>query len=170
MSGAGSSRTGDLKALRAMDLAAVSQPGDRENAMSKPDLESMQFDELWAIHEELTKILSDKILAEKRELEKRLAKLNQAGGVREGADQPLPPGSRPARRKYQKVQPKFRNPLTPSETWSGRGKQPRWLVAALKEGHRLEDMRIAMNETADQPDAAKNAQETAPSLPADRRR
>ncbi len=149
-----------------MDLATVS---DRESAMSKPDLESMQFDELWAIHEELTKILSDKILAEKRELEKRLAKLNQSGSVREGADLPLAPGGRAPRRKYQKVQPKFRNPLMPSETWSGRGKQPRWLVAALKEGHRLEDMRITTNETADQPDAT---QETATSLPlpADRRR
>ena len=96
-----------------MDLATVS---DRESAMSKPDLESMQFDELWAIHEELTKILSDKILAEKRELEKRLAKLNQSGSVREGADLPLAPGGRAPRRKYQKVQPKFRNPLMPSRT------------------------------------------------------
>ncbi len=155
-----------------MDLATVSHPGDRESAMSKPDLESMQFDELWAIHEELTKILSDKILAEKRELEKRLAKLQQTSSIREGADQPLPPGSRAPRRKYQKVQPKFRNPLTPSETWSGRGKQPRWLVAALKEGHRLEDMRIATNEAADQPEAPNTTSETAasPPLPADRRR
>jgi hypothetical protein len=43
-----------------------------------PDLDAMEFDELWTIHEELTKILSDRILGEKRELERRLAKLNQA--------------------------------------------------------------------------------------------
>jgi DNA-binding protein H-NS len=30
----------------------------------------------------------------------------------------------------------------PSETWSGRGKTPRWLVAALKTGRRLEDFAI----------------------------
>ena len=35
-----------------------------ENAMDKPDLATMQFEELWLLHEELTKILSDKILAE----------------------------------------------------------------------------------------------------------
>jgi DNA-binding protein H-NS len=42
---------------------------------------------------------------------------------------------RAPRRKYPKVLPKYCNPLVPSETWSGRGKRPRWLVAALKTGH-----------------------------------
>src|SRR5437763_3827981 len=41
-----------------------------------------------------------------------------------------------ARRKYPKVFPKYRNPQTPHETWSGRGKQPRWLAAAIKTGDR----------------------------------
>jgi len=27
----------------------------------------------------------------------------------------------------------------PSETWSGRGKQPRWLIAALKTGHTIDE-------------------------------
>jgi DNA-binding protein H-NS len=159
-------------------LPAVSEPGDRENAMSKPDLESMHFDELWAIHEELTKILSDKILAEKRELEKRLAKLNQSNVSREETEAVPSLGNRSPRRKYQKVRPKFRNPVMPSETWSGRGKQPRWLVAALKEGHQLEDMRIAPSDAIDDERAAQGSSsqgsspEAPPSqiLPADRRR
>src|SRR6266403_944947 len=59
--------------------------------MRKPDLNAMQFDELWQIHEELVKILSDRIVAEKRDLEKRLAQLNRVEIVRdpEGAN-PLP--------------------------------------------------------------------------------
>ncbi|HEY9216195.1 MAG TPA: H-NS histone family protein [Ancylobacter sp.] len=102
-----------------------------------PDLEAMQVDELWTIHEELTKILSDRILGEKRELESRLAKLNQtdpltAEGVRK----------RPLRRKYPKVLPKYFNPLAPGETWSGRGKRPRWLALALQAGHVLEELKI----------------------------
>jgi DNA-binding protein H-NS len=106
-----------------------------------PDLDSMQFDELWTIHEELTKILSDRILGEKRELEKRLAKLNQpAPSTTEARGE----GSRdrPSRRKYPKVLPKYFNPLSPTETWSGRGKQPRWLTTALQTGHAIEDFRI----------------------------
>ena len=44
--------------------------------MIRTDLETMDFNELWLLHEELTKILSEKITAEKLELEKRLAQLN----------------------------------------------------------------------------------------------
>ena len=36
----------------------------------------------------------------------------------------------------QKV--KYRNPAT-GETWSGRGLQPKWVVAALASGKKLED-------------------------------
>jgi len=32
-----------------------------------------------------------------------------------------------------KLKPKYRNPANKTETWSGRGLQPRWLVAAMKE-------------------------------------
>lgn len=106
-----------------------------------PDLEAMQFDELWSIHEELTKILSERIVEEKRELEKRLAQLNQtepsAAGARSDALR-----KRPSHRKYPKVLPKYFNPSAPSETWSGRGKQPRWLVLALEEGHVLDEFKI----------------------------
>jgi DNA-binding protein H-NS len=98
--------------------------------MRKVDLEALNFDELWLLHEQLTKLLSEKITAEKLDLERRLAQLSRV-------DQ----GDRP-RRKYPKVQPKYCNPSEPTEKWSGRGKQPRWLVAALKSGRKLEDFRI----------------------------
>ena len=42
----------------------------------KFNLSSLSMDELWALHEEVGNILSEKITSEKRELEQRLAKLN----------------------------------------------------------------------------------------------
>jgi DNA-binding protein H-NS len=102
------------------------------------DLDTMQFDELCAIHEKLTKILSERIVAEKRELEERLAQLNRV----DTRENPLFKGQRAPRRKYPKVLPKYYNPLSPSETWSGRGKKPRWLVAALKTGHAIDEYKI----------------------------
>ncbi len=36
-----------------------------------------------------------------------------------------------AKRNRTAVQPKYRNPANPEETWSGRGRQPRWLTVAL---------------------------------------
>ena len=89
----------------------------------------MDFDDLWRLHQELTKVLAEKITTEKRKLEERLSQLGHAeeAGLR---------------RKYPKVLPKYANPAAALETWSGRGKQPRWLVAALKSGHKLEEFRI----------------------------
>lgn len=43
--------------------------------------------------------------------------------------------------KSGKVAPKYRNPSGP-ETWSGRGKRPRWFVAALKAGKKDKDLLI----------------------------
>ncbi len=37
---------------------------------------------------------------------------------------------------------KYANPANPAETWSGRGRKPRWFDAALKNGKRPEDMAI----------------------------
>jgi DNA-binding protein H-NS len=42
-----------------------------------------------------------------------------------------------------KVEPKYRNPENPAETWAGRGLRPRWLSAAIKAGKKLEDFSIA---------------------------
>jgi DNA-binding protein H-NS len=39
------------------------------------------------------------------------------------------------------VAPKYRNAST-GDTWTGRGKQPKWLAAALKSGKKLEDFKI----------------------------
>jgi len=50
--------------------------------MRKPDLTAMEFDELWEIHEQLTEILSERIIAEKHELEKRLAQLNRVEAIK----------------------------------------------------------------------------------------
>jgi DNA-binding protein H-NS len=115
--------------------------------MRKLDLEAMDFDELWLLHEQLTQMLSEKISAEKLELEKRLAQLNRTEPLADakGAS-PEKHSDRPPRRKYPKVLPKYCNPSAPDETWSGRGKQPRWLVAALQSGHRLEEFRISESE------------------------
>jgi DNA-binding protein H-NS len=115
--------------------------------MLKLDLESLEFDELWSIHERLTKILSDRIAEEKLKLERRLAQLNPVDPSDLSSEAQKPDG--PARRKYPKVLPKYCNPNEPTETWSGRGKQPRWLVAALKAGQTLENFKIEDPKTND---------------------
>jgi DNA-binding protein H-NS len=106
---------------------------------SKLELKSLSIDELWAFHEEVGTLLSHRILAEKRGLDERLARLNRGEKAKIAASQVR----EPRRRKYPPVAPKFQNPAEPSETWAGRGKQPRWLVAQLKAGKKLNDFLIA---------------------------
>ena len=45
-------------------------------------------------------------------------------------------------RKRSPAVPKFANPANESETWSGRGRKPRWFVAAQKSGKTAEQMAI----------------------------
>lgn len=101
--------------------------------MKAKDLKSMSVDELWALHEEISSVLARRLTEEKVALENRLRLLTPEGTTN---------GFQRARRPYPQVVPKFRNPAQPAETWSGRGKQPRWLTAQLRSGKKLDDFRI----------------------------
>jgi DNA-binding protein H-NS len=96
------------------------------------NLADMSANDLWKLREEVGTLLSTKLGAEKQKLELRLARLN---GRLEHKQE--------ARRPYPKVHPKYRNPERPSETWSGRGKQPRWVGAQLRSGMRVDDLLIS---------------------------
>jgi len=52
----------------------------------------------------------------------------------------LPAFSRVAWAQARKVPPKYRGPS--GETWAGRGAKPKWLVAAIKGGRKLDDFLI----------------------------
>src|SRR6266851_3370592 len=87
--------------------------------MKPHDLKSMSVEELWSLHELVISVMASKISAEKARLEQRLRELGQST-----ADSAKKVSH--ARRPYPQVLPKYRNPTRPSETWAGRGKQPRW--------------------------------------------
>jgi DNA-binding protein H-NS len=100
-----------------------------QRAASARDLASLSVDELWAFHQELEAMLTAKIAAELRQLERRIEQLN-------GVDKA---GDGPSRRPYPPVLPKYRNPEAPFNTWSGRGRRPRWVKAQLELGRVLGD-------------------------------
>ena len=118
----------------------------------KLDLAAMSVDEMWQLHEEIGKLLSVRLTSEKRELEKRLAQLRRERESRQsgGEDERASPSQRGERRAYPRVFPKYRNPDQPSETWSGRGKQPRWLAAALKTGRTIDEFIIERQDSVSQ--------------------
>ena len=40
------------------------------------------------------------------------------------------------------IAPKYANPDDPSETWTGRGRKPKWLTARIGKGGKLDDFLI----------------------------
>src|SRR5437867_3660071 len=98
-----------------------------ETVMKRTELDQLSTDDLWSLHVEVSQFLQQRIQTEKLRLEERLKALEA-------------PVS--GRRPYPPVSPKYRNPDQPSETWAGRGRQPRWLVAQLISGKRIDDFRI----------------------------
>lgn len=51
-------------------------------------------------------------------------------------------GGRNGRKTRRPAAPKYRNPADAAQTWSGRGKRPRWFNAALKAGKKEKDLLI----------------------------
>src|SRR6266480_737127 len=113
-----------LGVLAVVVLASKSEP-PRESKMSSNKLAKMSVEELWTLHTEVASVLRRKIADEKLKLDARLREVRGFSVERE-------------RRPYPKVLPKYHNPKNPEQTWSGRGKQPRWLAAQVGYGKNLD--------------------------------
>jgi DNA-binding protein H-NS len=93
--------------------------------MPRPtNLSTMSVDALLKLRDAINKILDRKA----NELRSQLSMLGH------------PAIQRKSRLKGKKVPPKYRSPS--GETWAGRGAKPRWLVAALKRGKKVEHFLI----------------------------
>ena len=103
--------------------------------MKKSDFDGMSVDSLWALYEKVSGELEAKMLAEQKVLEGRLATLRTSSNNGHQA-------RKQERRPYPTVFPKFRNPDDPSQTWAGRGKQPRWFMTQITSGRPMNDLRI----------------------------
>jgi DNA-binding protein H-NS len=66
------------------------------------------------------------------------------GGAAPAKREPAAKTARKSTKGYKlgKVAPKYRNPQNPSETWAGRGQQPKWMASQIKAGRKLEDFLI----------------------------
>jgi DNA-binding protein H-NS len=104
--------------------------------MNPQKLNAMSVDDLWSLHERVVSVLERKISSERSALEQKLRALGRSISAKSRKIGQL------VRRPYPQVFPKYRNPVHPSETWSGRGKQPRWVTAELRSGKKLDDFRI----------------------------
>jgi DNA-binding protein H-NS len=98
--------------------------------MPKVNLSGMTVEALM----DLRKRVEARLVEHRAQLEKQLERMGRAIA--------RPRVVRDARSalKGRKVPPKYRGPS--GETWAGRGARPRWLVAAVKGGKKLDDFLI----------------------------
>jgi DNA-binding protein H-NS len=86
---------------------------------------------------DLRKRVDEMLLEHRAKIEQQLEKMDRTIAVVGG--QRIFRGGRSAL-KGRKVPPKYRGPS--GETWAGRGARPRWLVAAIKDGKKLDHFLI----------------------------
>jgi DNA-binding protein H-NS len=95
--------------------------------MPRTNLSSMSVDQLLQLRDDIGK----ELIRKSSELRSQLSMLGAEIG---------PSRARGGSLKGMKVPPKYRDRA--GNTWAGRGAKPRWLVAAIKGGEKLEDFAI----------------------------
>jgi DNA-binding protein H-NS len=113
-------------------------------------LKTMTIAKLQALKSQIEAAITAKVTERRRELESELSKL--AGFTGGGKASKFGRTGR-----LGPVEPKYRNPENPAETWAGRGLKPRWLTAAIKGGKKLEDFAIASGTAASKANGRKKA-------------
>jgi DNA-binding protein H-NS len=80
---------------------------------------------------DLSKRIDETLVKRRADVEKQLARMAGGASITRRGGSAL---------KGRKVPPKYHGPS--GETWAGRGAKPRWLVAAIKGGKKLDDFLI----------------------------
>jgi DNA-binding protein H-NS len=101
------------------------------------DLGNMSLKELKTLYSQVAREIEGFVERKKREAVKELEDLAKSHGY--SLDELL--GAKPSRKRAP-AKPKYANPANSAETWTGRGRRPRWVEAALKAGKSLDDLAI----------------------------
>jgi DNA-binding protein H-NS len=104
------------------------------------NIENMSFAELTAMQTRIERAKVERQSAERAALKQKMADMAKNAGfdMRELFD------GRMGKGKRGKVAVKYRDPSNSANTWTGRGRMPRWMTAATKGGKaKKEDFLIA---------------------------
>lgn len=103
------------------------------------DLENMSRSELVKLRGDVDKAIST--LAD-RERRKAIEAAEKAAAEHGFSLAELTGVSVSAKRSKAKSPAKYRNPADATQTWSGRGRKPRWIIEAAAAGRDLSDLEI----------------------------
>jgi DNA-binding protein H-NS len=101
------------------------------------DLNKMSLKELKDLQSQVNKAVSS---FEDRRRKEALAEIEEIARAKGFSLSELTGSTAP--RKRAPATAKYANPADATDTWSGRGRKPRWVVAALNSGKSLADLSI----------------------------
>jgi len=117
----------------------------KDTVMSKIDLSGYNLAELKGLQFDVEKTIKDRQGEEMKKARDQIQAIAQGLGV---SVQDLLAGSsgkvagKSKGGTGAKVEPQYQNPADKSQTWSGRGRQPKFVVNTIENGGTLEDLRI----------------------------
>lgn len=109
--------------------------------MTNIDLSSYNLSELKGLQHDIEKAIKDRQEQGVQKAREQVLAIAKEAGVSlemlfDG------PAKKSKKEGNQKVQPQYENPEDPSQTWTGRGRQPRWMTDGLASGKQLDDFRM----------------------------
>lgn len=116
--------------------------------MRKPNFNKLSSEVLTGYKTDIDKILKDRKQNDekKNKILKKVKSLVESEGLSLDSLLSETPAKKPRKvtttKKTRKVEPKYGNPKDGSQTWSGRGRKPLWVVAHLKKGGKIEDLAL----------------------------
>lgn len=134
------------KAAKATAPKTAAKPAAKPAAAPKPKItaKSIEFDQLSL--EELREIRkqADKAIEgfEARQKQQALADMEEAAR-KHGFSLAQLTGGKIGKKNQPVSAPKYRNPSDATQTWTGRGRKPKWIDEAVKAGNTLESMLIS---------------------------
>ncbi|ENW91271.1 MULTISPECIES: H-NS family nucleoid-associated regulatory protein [Acinetobacter] len=107
----------------------------------KPDISDLSVEDLKRLQAEAEALIASKKDQAIEDAYNQIIAIADAIGF--SVEELLEVGEQKRKKTTRKaVEPRYRNKSNAEETWTGRGKQPRWLVAELEKGAKLEDFLI----------------------------
>jgi len=109
--------------------------------MANVDLSKYDLGGLKNLQAEIEKTIKDRQQDEVKKAREQILSIAQGLGV--SVEELLAKnGAKPKAVNGKKAKPQYQNPADNSQTWAGRGRQPKWIADGLANGKTLDDFRI----------------------------
>lgn len=108
--------------------------------MPAKDLTQLNLNELKQLQVDIENEIKDRQKQEVKNAREQILSIAQSLGL--SVEELVRNAEKKSKSKAAEVRAQYHNPTDEHQTWSGRGRQPKWIVKALAEGKKLDDFRI----------------------------